>query len=92
MTSIGQKTGMLRASKQVQNIATINAFDTEYQNLNSGSLRIKGLNFSLFFVGNDGPSSASVSLNPDGSIFGVRKAMNKLSKYIPKAYVTIYQP
>lgn len=27
-----------------------------------------------------------------GSIFGVRKAMNKFKWYIPKAYVTIYQP
>lgn len=31
-----------------------------YQNLNSGNLRIKGLNSSLDLVGNDGPFSTHI--------------------------------
>lgn len=34
---------------------------TIYQNLNSGSLRIKGLNSSSFFMGRAGPSSISLA-------------------------------
>lgn len=57
ITKIGQKTGMFRASKQVQNMAIRTAFVAAYQNLNSGNLRINGRNSSLDFVGRDGPSS-----------------------------------
>ena len=34
----------------------------------------------------------SLSIFKAGSIFGVRNPMNKLSKYIPNAYVTMYHP
>jgi len=37
MTSIGQKTGMLKNSKKVQQNAMKVALVAEYQNLNSGS-------------------------------------------------------
>ncbi len=37
MTRIGQKTGMLKKSKKVQNRAIMVALVAEYQNLNSGS-------------------------------------------------------
>jgi len=57
-TSIGQKTGTLKTSKNVQNIAINIAFVPEYQNLNSGNLLINGRNSSAFFVGKLGPSSA----------------------------------
>lgn len=75
ITRIGQNTGMFRKSNKVHTIAIIVDFVTEYQNLNSGSLLIKGLNSSFDFVGNSGPSPSSKSIS--GSIFGVRNAMNK---------------
>ena len=39
MTRIGQKTGMLKKSKNVQTNAMTVAFVAEYQNLNSGNLQ-----------------------------------------------------
>ena len=51
--------------------ATMNAFVREYQNLNSGSLRMNGRNSSSFEVGSIGPSSS-------GSDCGERKPMSKL--------------
>lgn len=53
-----------------------------HQNLNSGSLRTKGLNSSLPLLGNVGPSMS-------GSICGVRKPRRRLRLYIPMAYVMI---
>ena len=41
MTRMGQKTGMLKKSKNVQTKAMTVAFVAEYQNLNSGNLNIK---------------------------------------------------
>uniref|UniRef100_A0A0E9XEP0 Uncharacterized protein n=1 Tax=Anguilla anguilla TaxID=7936 RepID=A0A0E9XEP0_ANGAN len=76
MTSIGQKTGTLKASKNVQIIAMTMPLVAECQNLNSGNLRMKGLNSSFCFVGKAGPSSGSS--NSDGSTFGDRNAMNRL--------------
>ena len=59
ITRIGQNTGMLKTSKKVQNTAITVDFETEYQNLNSGNLLIKGRNSSLTLVGSSGPSSDS---------------------------------
>ncbi len=59
ITRIGQKTGTLKTSKNVQNTAITVDLETEYQNLNSGSLLINGRNSSFAFVGNSGPSSDS---------------------------------
>ena len=56
---MGQNTGMLKTSKKVQTTAITVDLETEYQNLNSGSLLIKGRNSSLTFVGSSGPSSDS---------------------------------
>lgn len=55
----------------------------EYQNLNSGRRRIKGLNSSSALVGNAGPSSISfscVSNSIEGSNLGVKKARNRFNK------------
>jgi hypothetical protein len=57
MTRMGQNTGMLKHSKNVQIIAIVVDFVTEYQNLNSGSRRMNGLNSSFALVGSSGPSS-----------------------------------
>lgn len=54
-----------------------------YQNLNSGSRRINGLNSSSAFVGKDGPSSISfsfVSISNDGSNLGVKNARNRFNR------------
>lgn len=57
-TSMGQNTGTSKNWKNVKNIDNNVDFTTEYQNLNSGSLRINGLNSSLARVGKDGPESS----------------------------------
>lgn len=56
---MGQNTGMLKTSKKVQTTAITVDLETEYQNLNSGNLLIKGRNSSLTLVGSSGPSSDS---------------------------------
>lgn len=58
MTRIGQKTGILKQSKNVQINPISVLFVTEYQNLNSGNLLMNGLNSSLALVGNSGPLSS----------------------------------
>lgn len=58
MTKIGQNTGILKHSKNVQIKAIIVLLLTEYQNLNSGSRLMNGLNSSFARVGNSGPSSS----------------------------------
>jgi hypothetical protein len=75
MTRIGQNTGTLNASKNVQIIPIIVLLVIAYQNLNSGKRRINGRNSSFERVGNSGPASSSKS--NAGSIFGVKNAMNK---------------
>ncbi len=69
ITSIGQNTGTLNTSKKVQNTAITVDFETEYQNLNSGSRLINGRNSSLTFVGNSGPSSDSKQTSSIKMIF-----------------------
>lgn len=55
MTRIGQNTGTLNASKNVQ-MTPINVLLTiDSQNLNSGNRRINGRNSSLLWVGRLGP-------------------------------------
>lgn len=75
ITKIGQNTGTLKQSKNVHIVAITVLFVTEYQNLNSGNLLINGRNSSFDLVGNSGPLSSSTS--NAGSIFGLKKAMNK---------------
>lgn len=55
MTNIGQNTGMLNTSKNVQIIPITVLFVNAYQNLNSGNRLINGRNSSLERVGNSGP-------------------------------------
>lgn len=59
ITKIGQNTGMLKHSKKVQITPITVLFVTEYQNLNSGNLLIKGLNSSFALVGSSGPLSSA---------------------------------
>lgn len=61
ITRIGQNTGILNTSKKVRIVALIVETVTACQNLNSGSLRIKGLNSSLDFVGSSGPSESVIN-------------------------------
>lgn len=63
ITRIGQNTGTLKASTNVQKNAMIVLFVTESQNLNSGNLRINGLNSSVARVGKAGPFSSSAATN-----------------------------
>lgn len=55
---MGQNTGTSKNWKNVKNIDNNVDFITEYQNLNSGNRRIKGLNSSFALVGKDGPESS----------------------------------
>ena len=79
ITRMGQKTGILKNSKNVQQNAITVAFVAEYQNLNSGSRRMKGRNSSFCLTGSSRPSSASSASNcaNAGSILGVKKASNR---------------
>ena len=80
MTRMGQNTGMLNSSKNVQKKAMAVALVAEYQNLNSGSRLMNGLNSSFCEVGSAMPSSSS-SLSYSamaGLILGVRKASRRL--------------
>ena len=61
ITSIGQNTGILKHSKNVQKIPINVLLVTEYQNLNSGRRRMNGLNSSLALVGNSGPFSSATT-------------------------------
>lgn len=58
ITSIGQKTGILKQSNIEHIRATKVDFVTEYQNLNSGSLLTNGRNSSFALVGSSGPLSS----------------------------------
>lgn len=55
ITKIGQNTGTLNTSKNVQIIAITVLFVIAYQNLNSGKRLINGRNSSFDLVGNSGP-------------------------------------
>lgn len=61
MTSTGQKTGMLKSSKNVQKKEMATALLAQYQNLNSGRRRMKGLNSSSCFVGRVPTDPSSIS-------------------------------
>lgn len=63
ITSIGQKTGILNSSKNVQIKAIVVDLATEYQNLNSGKRLMNGRNSSFACVGNSGPPSSPVKIN-----------------------------
>lgn len=71
MTSTGQKTGRLKISNQLHTNDKVTALVAECQNLNSGSLLMKGLNSSSCLVGSeDSPSSSPSSCVRLGSNFG----------------------
>lgn len=55
---MGQNTGMLNTSKNVQIIPITVLFAIAYQNLNSGNRRINGRNSSFDLVGSSGPWSS----------------------------------
>lgn len=59
ITKMGQNTGTLKQSKNVQMRATTVLLLMEYQNLNSGSRLTKGLNSSFALVGSSGPFSSA---------------------------------
>lgn len=84
-TNTGQKTGRLKTSLQLHRKLNPTALVAECQNLNSGSLRTKGLNSWSFLVGRDDcpagtPSSMSVSVSREGSNLGEMKARKRLSR------------
>lgn len=58
ITNIGQNTGMLNTSKNVQIIPITVLFEIAYQNLNSGNRRMNGRNSSFDRVGSSGPWSS----------------------------------
>jgi hypothetical protein len=72
MTRTGQKTGRLNNSNQLQMKLIVIARVAACQNLNSGSLLMKGLNSSSCFVGSEEPSPSSMPSSCDrlGSNFG----------------------
>lgn len=83
MTRTGQKTGTLKISNQLQAKPMVMARVAQYQNLNSGSRRMKGLNSSSFLTGSPPaePSSMSWSISSlEGSNLGVRKARKRLRR------------
>lgn len=62
ITNIGQNTGTLKTSKNVQTKPITVLFVTAYQNLNSGNRRINGLNSSFALVGSSGPLSSAKTM------------------------------
>jgi hypothetical protein len=73
ITNTGQNTGTSNMENHVHTKPIVMALVAEYQNLNSGNLRIKGLNSSSCFVGRPpaAPSSMSLSITSfDGSNLG----------------------
>ena len=82
MSSTGQNTGTLKISHQLQKKPMVMALVAQYQNLNSGRRRMKGLNSSLARVGRvpAEPSSMSLSVSSEGSNLGVRKARKRLRR------------
>jgi len=73
MTRTGQKTGTLKISKKVQKKEMVTARVAQYQNLNSGRRRMKGLNSSSCLVGRVPTEPSSISLSRaslDGSNLG----------------------
>lgn len=77
ITKMGQNTGMLKNSKNEHTNAMAVALVAEYQNLNSGSLLMNGLNSSFCDVGRPGPSSSASYSAIAGSILGVRNASRR---------------
>lgn len=57
---MGQNTGMLNTSKNVQIIPMTVLFEIAYQNLNSGNRRMNGRNSWFDRVGNSGPWSSAM--------------------------------
>ena len=83
MTNTGQNTGTSKIEKKVQTKPMVMALVAECQNLNSGSLLIKGLNSSPCLVGRPPASPSSISLSMasfDGSNLGWRKARKRLRR------------
>lgn len=80
-TSTGQNTGRLKISDQLQQKPITMARVAEYQNLNSGRRRTKGLNSSFCLVGSDEePSSMPSSASRPGSNFGLMKARKRFRR------------
>ena len=79
-TKTGQKTGKLKISNQLHTKLITTILVALCQNLNSGSLRMNGLNSSSCFVGSDSPSSKPSSCVRDGSNLGCRKARKRLRR------------
>ena len=83
MSRTGQKTGTSKISNQVQTKEMVMALVAQYQNLNSGRRRMKGLNSSSWRVGRvpTEPSSISLSMaSLEGSNLGERNARNRFRR------------
>jgi len=83
INKIGQNTGTSKSLKKLMNIQVTTPRVHANQNLNSGSLRVKGRNSfpSLAVVGRPGSSV--------GSSKGDRNAMKLFNKKMPNPYATI---
>mmetsp|Transcript_6533 Transcript_6533/g.8128 ORF Transcript_6533/g.8128 Transcript_6533/m.8128 type:complete len:88 (-) Transcript_6533:135-398(-) len=75
ITKIGQNTGISKTEKKVMKNDIPVPLKQANQNLNSGSLLVKGLNSSPELVGSDGPSNGSSS--------GERKAIKLFNRNMP---------
>lgn len=62
ITKMGQNTGTLKQSKNVQIRAITVLLLMEYQNLNSGNRLTNGLNSSFALVGSSGPFSSATKI------------------------------
>lgn len=83
MSKMGQNTGTLKISNQLQTNEMAIARVAECQNLNSGRRRMKGRNSSSCLVGRPPAAPSSISLSMisfEGSNLGWRKARKRLSR------------
>lgn len=88
ITNIGQNTGMLNTSKNVQKIPITVLFEIAYQNLNSGNRRMNGRNSSFDRVGSSGPWSSVCHWDEEnGVLFSLNHwnhyVMSNIKRYAP---------
>lgn len=73
---MGQNTGISNTENSVKHIDITTDFVPDHQNLNSGTLRLKGLNSSPSCNGSDPPSKETSSC-------GCKNPINRFKRYIP---------
>lgn len=73
-TKTGQNTGILKNGSMVMNHATNIALTNPYQNRNSGTFRVNGLNSSALLVGNIGPWVSGSICNESNTLLRTLRA------------------